>query len=173
MNWEAIGAVGELLSAVVVIASVIYLGIQIRANTRVSQNEAYRETAEIWNGFLRMLADADGKVVLKALASYETLESHEKIHFDSLMTAMMVTVEISLEVVDQMFIAPEQVDPTELLVGRYFSYAGTLEWWRVAKHGCAPTVQTWIDHRFPGPDPESDYWGIKSSPSPDLGDSRT
>ena len=73
MNWEAIGAVGELLSAVVVIASVIYLGIQIRANTRVSQNEAYRETAEIWNGFLRMLADADGKVILKALASYETL----------------------------------------------------------------------------------------------------
>ena len=36
MNWEAIGAVGELLSAMVVIASVIYLGIQIRATFSVN-----------------------------------------------------------------------------------------------------------------------------------------
>ena len=67
MNWEAIGAIGELLSVVVVVASVIYLAIQIRENTRVSQNEAYRETIEIWNGFFRMLAEADSQVVLKAL----------------------------------------------------------------------------------------------------------
>jgi hypothetical protein len=168
MNWEAIGAVGELLSAVVVVASVIYLGIQIRANTRVSQNEAYRETAEIWNGFLRMLADADGKVVLKALVSYETLEGHEKLQFDTLMTAALNTLEISIEVIESEFIADEvnAMGSMEDYLGRYFAYSGTLEWWRTAKRGCAPSVQEWIDARFPVPDPKSDYWGLNSPATP-------
>ena len=30
MNWEAIGAVGDLLGAMVVFASVVYLAVQIR-----------------------------------------------------------------------------------------------------------------------------------------------
>jgi len=35
MNWEAIGAIGEVLGAVGVFASLIYLAIQIRQNTRM------------------------------------------------------------------------------------------------------------------------------------------
>ena len=34
MNWEAIGAIGEVLGAIGVIVSLIYLSIQIRQNTR-------------------------------------------------------------------------------------------------------------------------------------------
>ncbi len=34
MNWEAIGAVGEILGAIAVFASLFYLAIQIRGNTR-------------------------------------------------------------------------------------------------------------------------------------------
>ncbi len=34
MNWEAIGAVAELLGALGVIASLAYLGLQVRQNTR-------------------------------------------------------------------------------------------------------------------------------------------
>jgi hypothetical protein len=36
MNWEAIGAVGELLGAIGVILTLIYLAIQIRQNTESS-----------------------------------------------------------------------------------------------------------------------------------------
>ncbi len=50
MNWEAIGAVGEILGALGVIATLIYLALQIRQNTRSIQanrlNEIGREFAE-------------------------------------------------------------------------------------------------------------------------------
>jgi hypothetical protein len=88
-------------------------------------SEAYRDIAEVWKGFFSMQQNANNKVVLKALASYEMLESHEKIQFDALMMALMVTVEISIEVADQSFIVAEQIDPAELYVGRFFNYAGT------------------------------------------------
>ena len=37
MNWSAIGAIGEILGALAVFVSLIYLGAQIRANTRQSK----------------------------------------------------------------------------------------------------------------------------------------
>lgn len=37
MNWEAIGAVGEILGAVAVLFTLIYLGLQIRQNMRLTK----------------------------------------------------------------------------------------------------------------------------------------
>ncbi len=34
MNWTAVGAIGELLGGVVIVITLIYLGIQIRQNTK-------------------------------------------------------------------------------------------------------------------------------------------
>ena len=43
MNWEAIGAIGEILGAAAVVASLVYLGIQTRSNARSLKANA------IWN----------------------------------------------------------------------------------------------------------------------------
>ena len=37
MNWDAIGALGEILGAMAVIGSLLFVGVQIRSNTRASQ----------------------------------------------------------------------------------------------------------------------------------------
>ncbi len=42
MNWEAIGAIGEFLGATAVVVSLIFVGVQIRKNTRASQTAGYR-----------------------------------------------------------------------------------------------------------------------------------
>jgi len=34
MNWEAIGAIGEVAGAMVVVATLIYLSVQLRHNAR-------------------------------------------------------------------------------------------------------------------------------------------
>lgn len=48
MNWEAIGAIGEVVAAAAVIFTLIYLAVQIRQNTatiRISES-AHRATIE-------------------------------------------------------------------------------------------------------------------------------
>ncbi len=39
MNWDAIGAIAELLGAIGVIASLVYLARQMSQNTRASPGE--------------------------------------------------------------------------------------------------------------------------------------
>ncbi len=42
MNWTAVGALGELLGAVAVVASLLYVANQVKHNTRTAQAEAFR-----------------------------------------------------------------------------------------------------------------------------------
>ena len=43
MNWEAIGAIGEILGAIAVVGSLVYVASQIKHNTAVSRSEALKE----------------------------------------------------------------------------------------------------------------------------------
>ena len=45
MNWDAIGAIGEVLGATAVILTLVYLALQIRKSTLESQMAATRELA--------------------------------------------------------------------------------------------------------------------------------
>lgn len=46
MNWEAIGAIGETLSAVGVIVTLVYLAIQLRQNTRALRSNSWQAIQE-------------------------------------------------------------------------------------------------------------------------------
>jgi len=46
MNWEAIGAIGEILGAIAVVATLIYLAIQIKQSTRVARSATRQAIAE-------------------------------------------------------------------------------------------------------------------------------
>jgi hypothetical protein len=49
MNWEAIGAVGEILGAAGVILTLAYLALQLRQNTKAMQSTAELEAARHWS----------------------------------------------------------------------------------------------------------------------------
>ena len=56
MNWEAIGAVGEILGAIAVVATLIYLAIQLRRNTEATQAGTAQALADSINAANLLLA---------------------------------------------------------------------------------------------------------------------
>ena len=46
MNWTAIGAIGEVLGALAVFLTLIYLAMQIRTNTKVAKSTVRRHITE-------------------------------------------------------------------------------------------------------------------------------
>ncbi len=43
MNWNAVGAIGEILGALAVVATLFYVARQIRENTRVVERQSHRD----------------------------------------------------------------------------------------------------------------------------------
>lgn len=57
MDWTMVGALGEVSGAIAVVASLLYVGRQVRQNNRIARAEAYREVTMGWARLLHLWAD--------------------------------------------------------------------------------------------------------------------
>jgi hypothetical protein len=91
MSWEALGAIAELVGSVAVVATIGYLIVQIRQNTRFAQIDAAQQLRGGMNDVLRGITDNEDVVRIwqKALNDASTLESHERVRFDLIILQML------------------------------------------------------------------------------------
>ena len=87
MNWEAIGAIGEVAGAVGVITTLGYLAVQIRQNTKAvrlstvhSTNEGFRSQAAIIGG-----SNSVAAVYASGLTEPEKLNLADRVQFYALL----------------------------------------------------------------------------------------
>ena len=83
MNWEAIGAVGEIVGAIAVIATLFYLAIQIRYQT-VSNNVSLQEgVLEGYNQANRIFAESEelSGIFFKGLHHPDELSDNQVVQF--------------------------------------------------------------------------------------------
>ena len=85
MNWDAIGAVAELLGAIGVILSLLYLAAQIRQNSRATRVETERYLNEAWNTVQADLGNDErtAEIVNRGFENYQALAGAEKGVFHS------------------------------------------------------------------------------------------
>jgi len=82
MNWDAIGAVGEIIGAAAVVVTLAYLALQVRASTRESEANAF-SVAGSDRGMIRGRFMDHAEVWAKGNSGSE-LSPSERIVFDEL-----------------------------------------------------------------------------------------
>ena len=66
MNWEAVGAVGEIVGALAVVATLGYVAVQIRQNTHSMTTAVYESAMAGFNEHIRFVAsDAELSSILR------------------------------------------------------------------------------------------------------------
>jgi hypothetical protein len=96
MNWDAIGAVGEIFGAIGVIITLAYLASQIRQNTRASKSEALQSLAESGASMNAMVVgDEEVARIFSAGLSdeYEQLNPIERTRFTFLIAQWILAYE--------------------------------------------------------------------------------
>ena len=83
MNWEAIGAVGEVLGAIGVIVTLGYLAVQIRQNTRTTRTATAQAIQTAMNqAFAPITQDlASARVYRLGLSEPSKLDEDERVQF--------------------------------------------------------------------------------------------
>jgi hypothetical protein len=86
MNWDALGAIAELAGALGVIASLLYLGRQIRASTRASAVESKLASTRNYTDFLGQLVHSPelAELFIRGRKDFQQLASAEKVRFSNL-----------------------------------------------------------------------------------------
>ena len=87
MNWEALGALANLLAAIGVIATLIYLSIQIRQNTKAVRSSSIQNLVQSFSTTAQAAVENEYIVplLLKANAGSNNLSEEERgrLHFGS------------------------------------------------------------------------------------------
>ena len=79
MNWDAIGAIGELFGGLAVVVSFLYLGRQIRQSTKQQRLESHRAMAELQISTNRIFYDSQiARMITKTLNNWSeaTFDEH-------------------------------------------------------------------------------------------------
>lgn len=95
MTIQEWGAIGEIIGGVAVVASLVYLAVQIRQNTRqLSENmkatelAAFERNVQAGNSIreLFILHPEIAELYMRALGNYEELAIEEKLRFDMILS---------------------------------------------------------------------------------------
>ena len=80
MNWDALGAIGELVGAVAVVATLAYLAVQIRQSNKLSRATAVQIVSQQNLEFLGMLATNPDlrELWTKGAEDYDKLDARTK-----------------------------------------------------------------------------------------------
>lgn len=82
VNWDAIGAVGEILGAAAVVVSLAYLAMQIRTQNRESRLAAMHEISVSFREAIGKFTTEDmSKIAVRANANFDDLTDDEALRF--------------------------------------------------------------------------------------------
>ncbi len=139
MDIMELGAIGELVGGVAVLATLIYLATQLRQLKQQNLLVSYQHTYDSVNAFCDVVSSSDelASIIVRGRQSTSTLTPEENLRFQHVHGRLLNTVESWYFQVVQT--APggqyrqEQLSNIEVFVRFYFDYPGVLEFWSDAK----------------------------------------
>jgi hypothetical protein len=138
MNWEAISAIGQLVGALAVVISLIYLAREIRSNARASR-VASMDTVNRWLGQLVVHPNVS-ELYYRGIQNFQTLGGADLVRFSSLMDQLF---DIYEEIYYQRLeghLEPRLWRHVEAAMRDLNAYPGVQAWWRSCSH--------WFDEEF-------------------------
>jgi hypothetical protein len=91
MNWQALGAVGELVGAIGVIVTVAYLAIQVRQNTSSIEGSTNQSLMTLETEIFKLIAD-NANVYRRGCDDYFALDEDETVQFNYIVAAELSLV---------------------------------------------------------------------------------
>ena len=147
MNWDAIGAVGEVIGAVAVVVTLLFVARDIRQNSRSLSIAALRDTTAQWNHWSNMIASSSdlADIVAKGNKAFSNLSESEKLRYGAYAQSFFDNVESSRSlVVDHN--AEKDLDVLVSIVERRMSVPGFAAWWSENTADYDADFVAWIDN---------------------------
>ena len=147
MNWDAIGATGEIIGAAAVVLTLFYFIHQIRQNTKqLSRASTQATQSTMYANNLFSLSHPDVMALNeKGMKDFESLSHPERAQFHIFwMTSFMAYQEGYIQF-KQGYIAADSWRPIETHLFRYIRNPGLNAWWQQEKKGFGQEFVAYVE----------------------------
>jgi hypothetical protein len=151
MNWDAIGAIGEIVGAFAVVLSLVYLAIQIRTQSKEARMASMHDTVaaqrESMRAFLEPNASED---FLAVIEGFDEADPPQRLRFTMLtMIALKVNQDTYLQFLeyrlDEDFFHPFGAQLADMMANESIQRV-----WKLRKHQFDRRFRDYVDKLKPG-----------------------
>ena len=150
-----ISNLSQALAAIATVLGLVFVGYQIRQNTRATRAAAHHSVSDSLNEINRMLAESADltKIWLTGMQDRKALSPEDRWRFDSVMRAYM-------HVCETMFVQSELGSGDDSIrlaeeegIRTVMASPGSREWWDENPYGFGPEFREYVAGLVPAPEP--------------------
>ena len=153
MNWDAIGAIGEIIGAIAVVATLFYLAVQIRQNNRVVEENSRQlrlgevdATLQSFSRFRGLIVNPDTAALLtRGLADYASLEEAEQIQVGAVLDEYMFSYWSVFQRMREGAYSEEDWHVHLKALAAMMSRSGAKQWWAQRKSNYPVKFVAYLD----------------------------
>ena len=135
MNWDAVGAVGEILGALGVLLTLVYLAIQVRHAANISWSQkAYAQAAYEQQTFSLQASPEMVAAVEKCYYTDEPLSVSDCIWIESYIVSALIDFRTNFEHYQKGLMSQGQWEQRKRSIQPWFSADYPKMWWQGSKH---------------------------------------
>jgi hypothetical protein len=149
MSWEIVGIVADVVAALAVIASVVYLAYQIKQQTKSSQAESIKGNVEGDSAMLAVAQNAElAQIFVEALASFPLSDPANNLRFSYTFGVMVGSSARQYENVLLGFTDEAHFKDRNHGHLRLLETPGGSEFWHTYKASVPPEFREFIDREY-------------------------
>jgi hypothetical protein len=152
MNWNALGAIGEIIGAAGVIVSLLYLASQVRNNSRQLSHASAQAVLDKLNGLIGQLAftAGAGDVWTRGLSGLDALDDDEElVRFSSMLLQAFWAYEEVLHYRRAGVIEDWAWAHAKAPIEHFMRTPGFQEWWQLRGNWFGEEFQAFIGDSMP------------------------
>lgn len=151
MSLDQLGNIGELIGGIAVIASLLYVAMQLKQNTKITKASVRQSVASRAGDFQLAVAQNDQLLAVVAkLFRQEPLSPQEEIRLHFLLGCLFRAVEEAYLQHRDGFLDDEYWAKRGNLMLNYLRYPGMFEAWRDRLRSTYhPAFVEWVESQFP------------------------
>ena len=131
MTLQDLGALGEILGGIAVIATLFYLAVQLKHVRKETKRASLIEANRVYNDiFLAVINSPDlARVVTKAAKELGSIDAEEQFILTQYLASVINAAEISFDAIANGGFSSDEVGSMEALLNHFFSLPGAAEHW--------------------------------------------
>lgn len=147
MNWDAIGAIGEIVGATAVVVSLLYLAAQIRTSSRATRASVFQGLHDAFAEFDRLLvSDAELGRLFEAICSGDAaLDSADGKRAAELLVQLFNKYELFFILNRERMLAHDVAEAMGVIVGRKVREPGVAAWWKTNQFRYSKEFVEWAN----------------------------
>ena len=171
MSIQDLGSIGELVAAIATVATLVYLAIQVRQNTRALRSSTFQEISNDMSVSSQTLSSSPdlSAIMVKGSETLSTLTAEESIRFSFFLLMTFRRLESTYVQRQSGFIGRELTAGFERSVISTIDSGGGAEWWNTAKPAFSSDFVEYVDKKLredPAPRVHPGFGGTR--PTDDL-----